>query len=109
MEYTKADIDKILEASKKATSESFFVGDIDSSAIVMDSPRGLVAYRIIPTNDDKPKPEDMILFAGAQILAEEVKRLRIENEKLLNNNKVVEAVKLAHREINSMIFLYDKK
>jgi hypothetical protein len=92
MEYTKADVDRILKASKKATPGRWIVSS--EEALIHAPETGNIQYVAMlgDTGNDFGNPwddtfvtEEVVanskLIAGAPILAEEVKRLRekVEN------------------------------
>ena len=77
MDYTREDVDRILEASKKATPGKWRTWS--SGGIVSKGREYIVCF----INDNGEEKYNQDLIAGAPILAEEVKRLRAENEKLM--------------------------
>ena len=76
MNYTGTDIDKILEASEKATKGSWVC--LPSAAIYRDGDLIAQAHVVISHCGDSERMSNAELIAGAPILAEEVKRLRAE-------------------------------
>lgn len=79
MDYTKEDVDKILEASEKATFGPWAC--LPSGAIYKDGVLIAQAHSVTVNCGDSERMGNAELIAGAPILAEEVKRLRTEIEK----------------------------
>jgi hypothetical protein len=75
MDYTQSEVDRILEASEKARKGPWLMEVYDEDILIVDSDGELV--ETVYTGEANAR-----LLAGAPILAEEVKRLREENNEL---------------------------
>jgi len=88
MEYTQADVDRILEAGEKATGGPWEAGEgkLDGGYLGVFPKDGVMVSPVCRVSPMKGLEEsdcfNVEFIAGAPILAEEVKRLRKENEKL---------------------------
>ena len=92
MEYTQADVDRILEASEKATPGPWKHGYIISESPISTINRqdGELLAVVQECRDHASDRRDQVAYrnanalfiAGAPILAEEVKRLRAKNNSL---------------------------
>jgi hypothetical protein len=80
MKYTKEDVDKILEASKKATKGPWVC--LPSGAIYKDGVLIAQAHTVTAHCGDSERMSNAELIAGAPVLADEVNRLRVEVERL---------------------------
>jgi hypothetical protein len=75
MDYTQSDVDRILEASRKASPGPWSIEPYCEDALIIDAKGELI--ETVYTCE-----ANAIMFSGALILAEEVKRLKAENETL---------------------------
>ena len=88
MDYTQSDVDKILEASEGATPGPWEAGEgkLDGGYMGVFVKDNVMTSPICRVSPIKAMNEEDVynayFLAGAPILAEEVKRLRKENERL---------------------------